>query len=261
MIMITGASGFIGKNLCKKLPDFVAVPHEKIIETDWSQTTKVFFLSAYGNMATHDDSDKILRANIIDLCFVLSSVNWDKIESFVFLSTSSVKLKRQTMYSRTKKAAEELLLSYMEKYDAPITIIRPLSVTGVGEQPEHLIPKLINSALTGEEIPFVPQPTHDFIDVDDLTAGILNLSENQSKGIFELGTGHAVSNLDVLKIVQEIVGSTPKVKLISQMREYDNEKWVCENFKARGWGWLPKFTLKESIKRMVIKYREENYNA
>lgn len=256
MIYVTGANGFIGKNLCKKLSDFVAIPHESIVYADWSKATKVFFLSAYGNMASHENSSQILKANIIDLCFVLESVDWDKIESFVFISTSSVKLKRQTMYSRTKKAAEEILLSYMEKYNAPITIIRPLSVTGKGEQSEHLIPKLINSALTGEEIPFVPGPTHDFIDIDDLVSGILNLSENQAKGIFELGTGQATSNLDVLKIVQEVSGATPKVKLVGQMRDYDNEKWVCENFKARGWGWLPKKPLRLSIIEMLNDARQ-----
>ena len=155
------------------------------------------------------------------------------------------------MYSRTKKAAEEILLSYMEKYDAPITIIRPLSVTGVGEQKEHLIPKLIDSCFSQIPMPFVPEPTHDFIDVDDLVDGIINLSDNKAKGIFELGTGIATSNMSVLKIIQKETGITPKINLVKSLREYDNEKWVCENFKARGWGWLPKKTLELSIKEMI----------
>ena len=259
--MITGANGFIGKKLVKKLPGSVSIPHEDIISTDWSQATKIFFLSAYGNMANHDESAKILKANVIDLCFVLESVDWTKIESFVFLSTSSVKLKRQTMYSRTKKAAEEILLSYMEKYDAPITIIRPLSVTGVGEQSEHLIPKLIDSALNQTPMPFVAEPTHDYISVDDLVDGVINLSDNKAKGIFELGTGIATSNLTVLKMVQEATGLIPKINLVKSLRDYDNEKWVCENFKARGWGWLPLVSLRESIIKMVEKYREEHSNA
>jgi nucleoside-diphosphate-sugar epimerase len=256
MKMVTGASGFIGKNLVKKIGDCICIPHEEIISTDWSKATHVYFLSTYGNMASHDDTAKTLKANIIDLCFVLESVDWFKIESFVFLSTSSVKLKRQTMYSRTKKAAEEILLSYREKYDAPITIIRPLSVTGAGELSEHLIPKLINSCFTQEEMPFVSEPTHDFIDVDDLTDGILNLSSNQARGIFELGTGVATSNIDVLRLVKKITGINPKVKLVKQMRDYDNERWVCENFKARGWGWLHKKTLELSIQEMVHDFEQ-----
>lgn len=260
MIYITGKNGFVGKKLSEKLGEHVAIPHEQIINTDWSKATRVFFLSTYGNMATHEESAKILKANVIDLCFVLESVDWANIESFVFLSTSSVKLKRQTMYSRTKKAAEEILLSYMEKYDAPITIIRPLSVTGVGEQPEHLIPKLIDSCFTQTPMPFVAEPTHDFIDVDDLVDGIINLSENKAKGIFELGTGVATSNLTVLKLVQKETGFPPNINLVKQMRDYDNEKWVCENFKARGWGWLPKKSLELSIKEMIHDIRKNLSN-
>lgn len=264
MQYITGANGFIGKKLLNRLPELIAIPHQDIIATDWSKATKIFFLSTYGNLASHNNSDDILRANIIDLCFVLSSVNWEKIESFVFLSTSSVKLKRQTMYSRTKKAGEELLLSYMEKYNAPITIVRPLSVTGVGEQKEHLIPTLIKSAITGDEMPFVAEPTHDFINVDDLVEGVLNLSSNQAKGIFELGTGKSVSNLDVFTLVKrEAVAngfSQPNIKLVKSLRDYDNEKWVCENFKARGWGWLPIKSLELSIKEMFHDIRQNFSN-
>lgn len=256
MIYITGKNGFIGKKLAEKIGDNVPIPHEEIINTDWSKATKVFFLSTYGNMASHEDSNKILRANIIDLCFVLSSVDWFKIESFVFISTSSVKLKRQTMYSRTKKAAEEILLAYMEKYGAPITIIRPLSVTGVGEQKEHLIPKLIESCFSQTIMPFVPEPTHDFIDVDDLVDGIINLSKNQAKGIFELGTGVATSNMEVFRLIKKETGVIPKINLVKSLREYDNERWVCENFKARGWGWLPKKTLELSIKEMIHDFEK-----
>ena len=127
MDYVTGAKGFIGKHLTARLDDFVAVPHFDIHKTDFSPAKRVFFLSAYGNMADHENENAIIRANILDLIHTLRTVEWEHIESFVFISTSSVKLKIQTMYSRTKKAAEEILLAYTEKYEAPITIInRPL---------------------------------------------------------------------------------------------------------------------------------------
>lgn len=251
MVYITGSQGFLGSHLKDRFLDCVCVPHDQILYTDWSKATKVYFLSAYGNMAEHTNSEKILKANIIDLCFVLESVDWSKIESFVFVSTSSVKLRHQTMYSRTKKAAEEILLAYMEKYDAPITIIRPLSITGAGEQKEHLIPKLIDSCLNGTHMTFVDYPVHDYIDVEDVVDGIMNLSGNKAKGIFELGNGVMVSNLEVLEIVKAVTGKIANITLVDSMRSYDTEKWVSENFKARGYGWLPKKTLLQSITEMV----------
>lgn len=256
----TGLSGFIGRNLKNKIKDLVAVSHQDIYTTDWSKATEVYFLSSYGNMAFHEDTNEIVKANISDLVHVLTNVDWKKIKTFVFVSTSSVKLRTQTTYSRTKRAAEEICLAFIEKLDAPITVIRPMSVTGRNEQKEHLIPKLIDSCLNDTHMNFVSSPTHDYIDVDDLTDGIINLSKNRARGIFELGHGVAISNLQVLELVKKITGKTANITLVDSMRDYDNDKWVSENFKARSWGWIPLKSLELSITEMVNDTRNNKTN-
>jgi nucleoside-diphosphate-sugar epimerase len=251
MIYITGGKGFIGSYLIKHLGDCIAVPHKEIRNTDFSNATKVFFLSSYGNMSHHTEDDLILQANVTDLVHTLLSVDWSKIESFVFMSTSSVKLKTQTMYSRTKKAAEEILLSFMEKYGAAITVIRPFSVTGVGEQESHLIPTLIRNIKSDETVRLDPTPTHDFIDVEDLILGVMSLSNNKARGIFELGTGVSKTNLEVLRIVEDVVGKKAKIDIVKGLRLYDTEDWFSTNFSSRKYGWTPKKTLRESIEEMA----------
>ena len=255
-IYCTGATGFIGSHLIKRLDGCKAIPHQEIQNFN-STFDKFYFLSAYGNMATHTDYSQIMQANVLDVLRVLSpEAIKQNFSSFVYLSSSSVSLKKQTMYSRTKKAAEELLLGLMEVHDLPITIIRPFSVTGVGEQPAHLIPKLIHSCMTGERMDFVPRPIHDFIDVDDVVEGILTLSRHHAKGVFELGTGEGISNVEVLRMVEEATGKKANVRVIDSMRDYDTKDWMSGNFTARRYGWRPKKTLQQSINEMV-----EAYNA
>jgi len=251
MIYLTGSTGFIGSYLAKRISDHLSVPHKDIEHTDFSNATKVFFCSTYGNMSDHTDENLVIKANILDLLHVLGSVDWSRLESFVFISTSSVKLKYQTMYSRTKKAAEEILLAYMEKHNVPVTIIRPFSVTGVGEQSKHLIPTLIRSIRENKEIELDPDPCHDFIDVEDVVSGILNLSNNKARGIYELGSGEVTSNLDVLRFIEGVLGKSARVRVVKGMRPYDNESWVSTNFRSRNWGWFPRKNLAQSITEMI----------
>lgn len=209
-------------------------------------------------MHHHNNDELIVRANVFDPLSIITRSS--DFESFVFFSTSSVKLPTQTMYSRTKRATEEVLLAFREKHKLPICIIRPMSITGVGEQKEHLIPTLIRASYSGETVNFVPEPRHDFIDVEDLVNGILNLSNHKVGGVFELGTGTSYSNQEVLEMVEDITGNKIKTNIVNSLRPYDTKKWVSDNFRSRSWGWLPQKTLEVSIKEMVDEYLREKNN-
>lgn len=260
-IYMTGASGFIGSKLKQKLMsslplDYTHIPHDKIATTKLNRFDRFYFLSTYGNMYHHTDEEKMFQANITDLVHILIEAKKHNFESFVFMSTSSVKLK-PTTYSRLKKAGEEILLSQMDKYQLPILIIRPMTVCGVGEQKEHLIPTLIDSCYTGKLVNFVPEPRHDYIDVEDVVDGILNLSEKGIRGIFELGSGISHSNQEVLEIVEKATGKKANINVVDSLRSYDTKDWKSTNLKARGYGWLPKKSLEQSIKEMVKAYHEK----
>jgi len=255
MVYGTGLSGFLGSNLVKRLKlDIENIPHELIHIVKLKPFDSFYFLSTYGNLSTHTDEKKIIQANLFDLEYILSQVNFEKIYSFVFVSSSSVKRRVQTFYSRMKKAAEELLLAYAEKYNAPISIIRPLSITGVGDQDEHLIPTLIRSCIEGLEIPFVPNAYHDYIDVQDVVNAILILSKRRVRGVFEVGTGKQWSNDEVRKMVEAATTKKAHFHIVSNMRSYDSNEWVCTNFRARQYGWEPRKSLPEIIKEMVNVY-------
>lgn len=258
MIYITGSSGFLGKHLNQELQDAVCIPHQRLNSYTFGKFEYFYFLSTFGNMHEHDDDSEVLKANVIDPLRVMLKTVSVNYKSFVFISTSSVTLPRQTMYSRSKKAAEEILLSFLEKYRAPICIIRPYSITGVGEQPQHLIPTLIRSCMTGELVNFVPNPSHDFIDVSDVVNGILNLSRHGARGIFELGTGKKYTNQEVLEIVEKVCGKKANLNIVEKLRDYDTSDWVSNNYRARGFGWLPKKSLEQSIKEMYAQAKKKN---
>ena len=257
MDYLTGM-GFVGSHLYKALINqkrsVTAIPHELIQLTKLQPFDNFFFLSSYGNLFQQKDLDTTIEANVLDLLHMIKEAQKQSFKSFVFLSTSSIKLDIQTPYSRCKRAAEELLQCYMEKYKLPICIIRPMSITGVGEQEEHLIPTLIKSCLTGEKMKFVPKATHDYIDVEDVVSAILNLSSRSLHGIFEVGWGNRVTNQKVLETVEKVTGKKANIEIVESLRPYDNFQWFSTNYKVRSWGWLPTKSLEQSIQEMVDAY-------
>ena len=253
---ITGAGGFVGSHLVKALnrKPVICIPHKEITKTKLKPFDSLYFLSTYGNMHFHTDDRQILQANINDLIHLLLEAKSCGFKSFVYISTSSVELPIQTFYSRTKRVAEEILLAFIEKYNLPICIVRPFSITGVGEQKEKLISTLIRSCLTGEPVSFVPEPTHDFIDVKDVVSGILKLSSIRAKGIFELGNGFSISNKEVLNLVEGITDKKANINIIDNLYPYDNNNWYSKDYKAREYNWTPRKSLEESIIEMVNEY-------
>lgn len=257
MNYILGASGFLGKHISQKVK-CTAIPHQEIPTTELQSFENLYYLASYGNLIHQTDISETIKANTLDVAHIIDQAVKYEFKSFIFISTSSVKLKVQTSYSRAKRATEEILLAYLERYNKPICIVRPYSITGVGEQEEHLIPKLINSCMTNEPMNFVGHPTHDFIDVEDIVSGILNLSEHGARGIFELGTGKSYSNDKVLEIVEKVTGKKANINRVDSLRKYDNENWVSTNYRARSFGWAPKKTLEVSIREMYESAKKEN---
>lgn len=249
---LTG-KGFIGSKLLERV-EATHIPHDKITETKLESYDFFYFLSSYGNLAHQTDEEAIFKANIEDLLSILKKSRKTKFKSFVYISSSSVKLRSQTTYSRTKKAAEEILLAFMERHNVPICIIRPTSVYGPEEQPIHLIPTILRSCFQGMPMNFVPEPTHDFIFIDDIVEGIINLSSNSARGIFELGTGIKTTNQEVLSIIEEISDKKANINVVGSMRNYDNQDWVSTNFKSRSWGWSPKTSLRDGLKKVIEDY-------
>jgi len=255
---VTGASGFIGQQLMGLLDPktTVAIPHQRIPVAHLEHFKRLFYLAAYGNLRGQDNWEETVNANVLKLAALLLEARRQSEAKFIFVSSSSVTLKVQTPYSRCKRAAEELLLS--GNGDAyQVLIARPYSITGVGEQREHLIPTLIRSCLDGEQMPFYPDAVHDYVDVQDFVEGLILMAMEAKSGIYEFGRGIPVTNGQVRALVEDATGKKASAIEHSAGRKYDAQNWYCRSHATQSFGWKPKITLTESIHQMVEAHQQK----
>jgi nucleoside-diphosphate-sugar epimerase len=282
-IALTGAHGFCGRTLAerfiKEKHKVSAVPRELLLDQDALHTyfeklqpNYIFHFASYGNMYDQKDEDEIFATNIIKTYFLLKASLSIPYSAFINVSTSSVYGEKTlpmnerdvldpiSFYGATKASAEYIARYFAYKYDKPIVSVRPFSITGVGEQKEHLIPTLIRSCLYNEKMKFVPHPTHDFIDIHDYIDAILQLclhAKDFNGNVFNIGTGIYWTNQQVKEIVEKETKKKARITESSNMRDYDTNLWVSDPTKMKMLGWYPKKDLELSIKEMV-EYEKAN---
>lgn len=265
-ILLTGATGFIGKTILNELRkekiETAYIPHEVLKDLSTltavlgeCQPTVIIHMAAYGNIITQSDDDETIQANYINLYNLLKASKDVEYEMFVNFSTSSVSLPHDTFYSATKAAGERLCHAYANKYNKNILSVRPFTVIGVGEPPQHLIPTLIRSCLEGERIQFVGEPVHDFIGVNDFVDALRIVIEGWNlKGEVEIGTGIKTTNEEILKIVESVTGKKANIIRVDNMRNYDTMDWVSNPVLIRKLGWRQQETITTIVTDMVNDY-------
>jgi nucleoside-diphosphate-sugar epimerase len=249
---VFGGTGFIGKHLVNKL---VSLGHEVILvkhDTPYTITEAdyIFYLASYGNHFNQKDKFETVKANILDLVELLRTTKDINYKAFIHISTSSVTLPIQTLYSDTKAVAEVLCKRYVRKYKKPIVSIRPSSVYGPGEAEFRFIPTIIKNL--GKSMPFT-EGMHDWIYIDDFIEGTLQVVDHIQKlsgKSIPIGTGKQTSNSKVVESLIDISDSSiDLIKSKSVERPYDTKNWVADTTIMRSLGFEPKYSLREGLRK------------
>ena len=234
--LVTGSTGFIGKNLCDHLrsqgfdirtisrsEDNSKDHHICDLEKDFPHHSifdgidYVFHLAGYA----HDLSDprtsyeKYRNLNVRATQVLCQMADLAKVKSFIFLS--SVKAGDSTInrelndfrniYGETKREAEEFLLSYQPENNMRMNIIRPALV--YGPDMKGNLKSMLNGIQQGW---FPPMPKlnnkRSMVHVHDLILAIMivNNAEQSNKEIYIATDGLHYSTSDIYEILMEISG-------------------------------------------------------
>ncbi|MEK9207505.1 MAG: hypothetical protein AAB922_03425, partial [Patescibacteria group bacterium] len=94
-------------------------------------------------------------------------------------------------------------------------------------------------------------------DVRDVVDAILMLSHRSPEvtgRVFNLSSNKSTSNQEVLEIVEKLTGKKANLKMVGQMRAYDNKNWVVDNSEMLKLGWSLRYSLEDSVRNMIENY-------
>jgi len=230
----------------------------------------IFYLAAYGAYARQDDPERIFQTNFFGLHTVLQEAASHGFSAFVHAGSSSEygsnskapvetdPLRPNSFYSVSKVSSSFLMQFMAAKQSLPVINLRLYSVYGPWEEPDRLMPRLIEAGLVGRYPPFVdPDISRDFVYVDDAvdafvlaaTRGV-QAAPGQSLNI---ATGAQTTIRDVAAHAKDLFGLSDNPAWSSMPnRSWDLQAWVGNPSHAEKiLGWRPSTSFHDGLARMI----------
>lgn len=276
-IIVTGYSGFIGTYLIEKLSktnhDLVLLDISNGVDVcDWEQVKYIdnvdiiihlanlsFVPASYSDPRRFYTTNYLSTLNMLELCR-LNKARMIFFSSYVYGHPQYQPIDEKhpiqafNPYAQTKVICESLCEGYNRDFGVPITVFRPFNIYGEGQNPDFLIPTIIQQAKKGKIEIKDDRPKRDYINVEDIVEAILTAIENQNSGmqIYNLGSGVSYSVGEIVNIVRSLFNSEIDYICKNEYRTNEVMNTVADINKINmELGWQPRVSIEDGLKKMI----------
>lgn len=269
MISVYGASGFVGSRFCNLYSNLIV----KQDREERKPKTKeiLYFISTVDNYNVHTNITLDVETNLKVLCEVLdfcrdSDIVFNFISSWFVYGETKLPAKEEYycqptgFYSITKKAAEDLLISFCKTYNVKYRILRLCNVLGKSDNKASLkknaLVHMINLLKNNEDVYLYDDgtPVRDVMHIDDVCRAIKLICDSGNiNEIYNVGSGQPTSIGDIIGKAKEYLGSESDIKFkeapefhkIVQSKDF----WL-DTTKLQSLGFTQSISTEEIIKQL-----------
>ncbi|MDP1728145.1 MAG: NAD-dependent epimerase/dehydratase family protein [Bacteroidota bacterium] len=230
-----------------------------------NQFRTIFDLVAYGAYSKQDDVDLIYETNVLGFLNILETASRFSINAYIHAGSSSEyglnasapkendPLMPNSHYAVTKVGAAHMIKFYGTLKEMPVTNLRYYSIYGPYEEPDRLIPKLIDAGMEGHFPPLVqPDISRDFVYIDDailatlLACTHIQIIKGQS---INIASNKKTTIRDIASVIKKIF-NIPEEPHWGDManRKWDLKEWYGDAALAKELlGWESETSLKDGL--------------
>jgi len=232
-ILVTGASGFLGSHIADALSEaghevaLFDLKPSRWLRTDQKMLTgsvldvdavraavacrdAVYHLAAVADIEEALGTPrKTVEINVLGTVNMLEAAREAKARRFVFASSIYVYSNEGSFYRTTKRACEQLIEDYRERFDLPFTVLRFGSLYGPRADATNGVYRLLAQALAERRVDYygTGEEVREYIHVLDAAAMAADILTPEFTNQFIHLTGRErMTSRDMLNMIREMLG-------------------------------------------------------
>ena len=275
-ILITGCSGFVGKNLLKKI-NYEEYEVQKIDSTfgdlsnpeTWNNfksceylihlAAKTFVPDSWEKPFEFIKNNLLSTANALEFCsknntklILLSSYMYG--DPIKLPTPETHKLSANNPYGLSKLLSEEICRFYYDCMKTEVIILRVFNLFGPDQPENFLISKIISQIKNYNKVVVSSlSPKRDYLYIDDLISAIIkSLSYSGKHRVFNIGMGISYSVKEIIEIIKKNLNSDAKIENKNVIRRKEIMETIADIQLAKvELNWSPSISFEEGIKLLI----------
>lgn len=286
-VLITGASGFIGKNLInsllkdksfeiyglikKRSKKTLRKKNLKYIYSDLTKNNEKikidfdYIINLAGNI-DHKNKFETFKAHYQGVKNLIKILNFKKIKLFIQIGScleygikksphkESFNCSPISHYGKAKLLSTKYIQKKLKNY----IILRPYQIYGPYQKKDRLVPIVIDGCLRNKEIPCSDGlQFRDFLFIDDFVELIKKIlkKNNNINGIYNVGFGKPNKVKDIINLIQKKIKKGKPIFGRIPMRN-EEIKFTYPNISKikKNYNWRPKIKINEGLKKTINFY-------